>query len=166
MGDAIEKARAARNVLERLGKRIPVMAGYLDRELARELDQLVRSHLANSLDRARAGVMAYTRTLQLSAAGRIERLGRIEKELDALANAGRHAGSGYAGLFDAMKVAQEQIERLYNLDLLLVGEVEAVADASEHLAEGEDGVDRLEKAVGQAQRRFANRDEAVRSVLA
>jgi len=166
MGDAIEKARAARNVLERLGKRIPVMAGYLDRELGRELDQLVRSHLANSLDGARVGVTAYTRTLQLSAEGRIERLARIEKELDAFANALRHAGSGYAGLFDAMKVGQDQIERLYNLDLLLVEAVEAVADASEHLAEGDDGVDRLEKAVEQARGRFANRDGAVRSVLA
>jgi hypothetical protein len=166
MGDAIEKARAARNVLERLGKKIPGVSGYLDRELTREVDQLVRSHLANSLDAARTAVQAYARTLRLSAAGRIERLAAVEKDLDGLANTVRHAGSGYGGLFDATKLGQEQLERLYHLDLLLVDDVEAVAAAAESASEGDDGLDRLEKAAAQARQRFEGRDKAVRSVLA
>jgi hypothetical protein len=166
MGDAIEKARAARNVLERLGKKIPGVSSYLDRELTREVDQLVRSHLANSLDAARTAVQAYARTLNLSAAGRIERLAAVEKDLDGLANTVRHAGSGYAGVFDAAKVGQEQLERLYHLDLLLVDDVEAVAAAAESASEIDDGLDRLEKAAAQARQRFEGRDKAVRSVLA
>jgi hypothetical protein len=166
MADAMEKARAARNVLERLGKKIPGVSGYLDRELTRELDQLVRSHLANSLDAARSAVQAYARTLDLGAAGRVERVGALEKDLDALANAVRHAGSGYTGLFDAMKVGQEQLERLYQLDLLLVADVEAVAAASAQLGVGDDGLDGLEKAAEQARRRFESREQAVRGVLA
>lgn len=166
MGDAMEKARAARNVLERLGKKIPGISGYLDRELTREVDQLVRSHLANSLDAARTAVQVYARTLNLAAGGRVERVATLEKDLDGLANAVRHAGSGYAGLFDAMKVGQEQLERLYHLDMLLVADVEAVAGAAEHVSEGEDGLDRVEKAAAQARQRFEGREQAVRSVLA
>jgi hypothetical protein len=166
MGEATAKARAARNVLERLGKKLPGVSGYLDRELTRELDQLVRSHLANSLDAARAGVQANARTLHLAAAGRVERLAAVEKDLDALANAVRHAGSGYGGHFDAMKVGQEQLDRLYRLDLSLVDDVAAVAEASEGLSDGDEAVARLEEAAAQARRRFTSRDEAIRSVLA
>ncbi len=166
MDDAIERAKAARNVLERLGRKIPGMAGYLDRELLRELDQLVRSHIAGSLDAVRTRVQEFARTLDLSATGSVERLGTLEKDLDALANRVRHAGSGYAGLFDAKKVGQAELERLYHLGLLLVEDVEGVVEASTHVSEGEDGVARLENAVVQARQRFDGRDEAVRSVLA
>ncbi len=165
MGDAMERARAARNVLERLGKKLPGFSGYLDRELTREIDQLVRAHLANSLDAARESVAAYTRTLHLGTASRLERLASLEKDLDGLANAIRHAGSAYAGLFDAMKVKQEQLEAVYRRELTVVEGVEAVAEAASHLAEGDDMLDRLGKAVADVHQRFQDREQGVRGVL-
>lgn len=166
MGDAMDRARAARNVLERLGKKVPGFAGYLDRELTREIDQLVRAHLANSLDAARASVAAYTRTLHLAAAGRLERLGTIEKELDALANTLRHAGSGYAGLFDAVKVKQEQLEAVYHLEITFVEDIETVAEAADRLSEGEEGLDRLSEAIGKVRVGLEGRDQAIKGVFA
>jgi hypothetical protein len=44
--------------------------------------------------------------------------------------------------------------------------VEAVAAAAENVAEGDDGLERLETTAAQARQRFAGRDKAVRSVLA
>jgi hypothetical protein len=166
MGDAMDRARAARNVLERLGKKVPGFAGYLDRELSREIDHLVRAHLANSLDAARASVAAYTRTLHLGAAGRLERLGSLEKELDALAGAIRHAGSGYSGLFDAVKVGQHQLEAVYHLEMTFVEEVEAVADAAEHLSDGEEALNTLSEAVAKVRVRVESRDQAFKGVFA
>jgi hypothetical protein len=165
MGDAMDRARAARNVLERLGKRVPGLGGYLDRELTREFDQLVRAHLANSLDAARATVAAHTRTLHLGAAGRLERLGSLEKELGALANAVRHAGSGYAGLFDGVKVGQAQLEAAYHLEITFVEDVEAVADAAERLPGDEGALDRLSEALQKLRVRFEGRDQALKGVL-
>lgn len=166
MGDAMDRARAARNVLERLGKKVPGFAGYLDRELSREIDQLVRAHLANSLDAARASVAAYTRTLHLGAAGRLERLGSLEKELDALAGAIRHAGSGYAGLFDAVKVRQEQLQAVYHLEMTFVEDVETVAEAAENLSEGEEALNRLSEAIAKVRVRLESRDLAFKGVFA
>jgi hypothetical protein len=166
MGDAMDRARAARNVLERLGKKVPGFEGYLDRELSREIDQLVRAHLANSLDAVRTSVAAYTRTLHLGAAGRLERLGSLEKELDALAGAIRHAGSGYAGLFDAVKVRQQQLEAVYHLEITFVEDVEAVADAAEHLSEGEEMLNRLAEAIVKLRGRVESRDQAFKGVFA
>ena len=165
MGDAMDRARAARNVVERLGKKVPGIAGYLDRELTRDVDQLVRAHLANSLDAARADVAAYTRTLHLGAPGRLERLGSLEKELGALANAVRHAGSGYAGLFDAVKVGQEQLEAMYHLEITVVENVEAVAEAVDRLPENEGALDRLSEALQQLRVRFEGRDQALKGLF-
>jgi len=165
MGDAMDRARAARNVIERLGKKVPGFAGYLDRELSREIDQLVRAHLANSLDAARATVAAHTRTLHLGATGRLERLGSLEKELGALADAVRHAGSGYAGLFDAVKVRQEQLEAVYHVEITIVEDVEAVAEAADRLPGDEGALDRLSEALQKLRVRFEGRDQALKGVL-
>jgi hypothetical protein len=166
MGDAMERARAARNVLERIGKKVPGLSGYLDRELSREIDQLVRARLADSLDAARAGVAAYTRTLHLAAAGRIDRLASLDKDLDQLANSIRHAGSGYAGLFDAVKVKQEQLEVVYRLEIGFVEDVEAMAEAADHLSEDEDALDRLAGALAKVRLRFEGREQVLKGVFA
>ena len=165
MDDAVGKARAARNVLERLGARVPAFSGYLDRELLRDIGQLVRAHIADSLDATRASVAAYTRTLHLGAAGRLERLASLGKELDALANAVRHAGSGYAGVFDAVKVQQGALEALYRFYLGLVEDVETVAERASRLADGDDAMDRLAKAVADVRRRFEGHDEVVKGLF-
>ncbi len=161
MDDAVAAAREARNLLERLGARVPGFTGYLERELRREVDQLLRAELAGRLDRARAGVAAFTRTLQLGAPGRLERLASLEKSLDGAGNALRHAGSGYGGMFDAVKVREEQLEALYRFDLDLVERVDAVREASAALGAEEGTIVRLEQAVAAVQAALAGRGRAV-----
>jgi hypothetical protein len=165
MDDAIGKARAARNVLERLGAKVPAFSGYLDRELFRDIGQLVRARLADSLDASRASVAAYTRTVHLGEAGTLERLSSIEKELDALANAIRHAGSGYAGLFDAVKVKREQLESLYGFYLSLVEGVEGVAKEASRLAESDEATDRLVTAIATVRRQFEKHDKTIKGLF-
>lgn len=46
MDDARVAVREARNLLERLDARVPGFAGYLERELRREVDQRLRADLA------------------------------------------------------------------------------------------------------------------------
>jgi hypothetical protein len=166
MNDAVTQAREARSLLERLGARVPGFSGYLERELRREVDQLLRGELAGRLDTARAALAAHTRTLHLGADGRLGRLASLDKTLDALANAIRHAGSGYAGLFDAAKVREEQLEALYRFDLDLVGRVDAVRESAGALAPGEATVVRLEEAVDRVRAAVAGREQVVRGAFA
>ena len=130
MDDALDHARETRSLLERLGARVPGFTGYLERELRREVDQLLRAELAGRLDALAPSVSAYARTLHLGAAGRLDHLASLDKRLDGTANAIRHAGSGYAGLFDAAKVREEELEALYRFDLALVEGVDAVREAA------------------------------------
>lgn len=164
MADALDRARAARTWLERLGARIPGYRGYLERELRREVDSVLRAELAARLDRARDGVNAFQRRLRLDQAGILSRLASVEKRLDQLANTIRHAGSGYAGLFDAAKVREEELETLYRFDLALVDGVEVLLAAAGALnAEAE--VSSLEERVAEVGRQIESRDSVVKSVL-
>ena len=159
--DDVAAAREARNLLERLGAHVPGFSGYLERELRREADQNLRADLAGRLDAARDGVAAFSRGLHLGAAGRLERLAALEKSLDGAANALRHAGSGYAGMFDAVKVREERLEALYRFDLDLVERVNAAREASAALGADQRTVTRLEQAVAAVQAAVAGRERAV-----
>lgn len=165
MDDATAAGRDARNLLERLGARVPGFSGYLERELRREVDQLLRADLAGRLDAARAGVAAFTRTLHLGAAGRLERLAALDKALDGAANAIRHAGSGYGGMFDAVKVNEEQLGALYRFDLDLVERVDAVREASAALGADQNTITRLEQAVAAVHAALAGRERAMLGVF-
>jgi len=161
MNDSEARARAARTLLERLGARVPGFSGYLDRELRREVDQLLRNELAKRVDEARAGLAAYTRTLGAGSAARLDRVGSLDRSLDALANGLRHAGSGYAGLFDAVKVGEEQLEALYRHDLDLTEGVDAVREAVASLGADDEAVERLERAVANARAGLERREGVV-----
>ncbi len=161
MDDSAARARAARTLLERLGARVPGFSGYLDRELRREVDQLLRNELAKRLDTARASLAAYTRTLGTGSTARLDRVRSLDTSLDALANALRHAGSGYAGLFDAVKVGEEQLEALYRHDLDLAEGVDAAREAAAALGADDEAVERLEKAVAEARGVLERREGVV-----
>ncbi|MBZ5588370.1 MAG: hypothetical protein LAO05_07395 [Acidobacteriia bacterium] len=165
MNDEAAKAREARTLLERLGARVPGFSGYLERELRREVDQLLRAELASRLDTARASLAAYTRTLRPGAAGPLERLGSLDKSLDALANSVRHAGSGYGGLFDAVKVREEQLEVLYRLDLDLVESVDDVREAAVSLGSDDKVLARVEQAAAKVRAGLDRREGVVRGVF-
>ena len=54
MTNGYEEARGQRNWLERLGDKIPGYRGFQDRELRRDVDRLLREHLASELGRLKA----------------------------------------------------------------------------------------------------------------
>ncbi|HPW54751.1 MAG TPA: hypothetical protein PLP31_03375 [Thermoanaerobaculaceae bacterium] len=164
MSQGLEKAQGARTWLERLGARVPGYRGYLERELRREVDQILRAELAARLDRARASVQAFARRLRLDQPGVLQRLASAEKRIDAVANALRHAGSGYAGLFDAAKIYEAELESLYRFDLSLVDAIDTLVATAAGL-DGEAAVARLEGQLEGLATQVDSRSTVVRSML-
>ncbi len=163
--DSLHQARAVRTPLERLGAAIPGFRGYLERELRREVDQLLRAEIAARIDSARQRVQAHARTLPLTAAARLGRVSSLEKGLDRLANSLRHLGSGYAGLFDAVKIREEQLETLYRSDLALLESGDALLAAADRLGRDEDALSELEVEADRLGAAMSARDAAVKSVV-
>ncbi len=165
MADAIETAREARNLLERIGAKLPGFRGYLERELRREMDQALREALSGRLNACRDRVADYTRGLSLGSGGELQRVRALVLALDAAAVALRHAGSGYAGYFDAFKVGEEQLAELYHHDLGLVESVEAIEAVSVALGERAEVLSHLESAVGGLRAQIDARPGVIRSVF-
>jgi hypothetical protein len=160
MSEELEKAREHRNFLERLGAKIPGFSGYLEREMRRDVDKLQRDWLADQIDRARFAINGKIR--EWSRAGRLEHLdlaSSIEKSLDRLANRIRHADYGSSGFFDAVKIGQVELDRIYQFDLALSDSVEYLAVQVEQLPETADDrmLSRLLDAVEGADTKFDER---------
>jgi hypothetical protein len=130
MSNGYERAQGQRNLLERLGAKIPGYRGYQDRELRRDVDKLQREHLAAELGRLKALLSSrardYTDAGQLAA---LAAFGRLDRQLDGLQQTIRFSDYGASGLFDPMKINEPELERLYAFDLGIMDDVAAVEQA-------------------------------------
>jgi hypothetical protein len=130
MSNGYERAQGQRNLLERLGAKIPGYRGFQDRELRRDVDKLQREHLAAELGRLKALLSSrardYTDAGQLAA---LAAFGRLDRQLDGLQQTIRFSDYGASGLFDPVKINEPELERLYAFDLGIEDDVAAVEQA-------------------------------------
>ena len=114
-----------RNLLERMIGSIPGFHGYLQKEQRREADALTRKWLADKLDQAKLTLDAYIG--RLVDAGKLSEITQFESlrtKTDTLVGRLRSAPRGYSGFFDYVKVREDLLERIYEHDLSLMGEIE------------------------------------------
>ncbi len=147
MDSILDKARGGQNALERLANKIPGFSGYRERELRRDADKLQREHLASLLEQGKRKLddlaVSASRGGDLDAVNGIETL---RKRMDKAAASLRYADRGYSGFFDAVKVDEAALGRVYELDLTLVLGVESVGDAlaTQSLATALESLDALQ----------------------
>jgi hypothetical protein len=77
----------------------------------------------------------------------------LTSKLDKLANLVRFASRGYRGLFDAYKLSDEKLQRLYGFDVDLLDEVESLRGDVGLLCEQHDD-DHLPQAIEQLDQRL------------
>jgi hypothetical protein len=124
----LDKARAAQNTLERIANAIPGFRGYRDKELRRDADRLEREHLARQLEGCKKGLDETSAALSRS--GSLDGINDVEtarKRLDKVVARIRYADRGYSGFFDAVKVDEAALSRVYDFDVALVDDANAVA---------------------------------------
>ncbi len=122
------------DTLERLARLVPGVAGYHDRERARDADRAVRDRLAGELDAARRALEPAKRALidakDLDALPSIDGLAA---KLDKLARTVTYAARGYRGVFDDVSIDQQRLERLCAFDLSLLDDVTALVTDARHV---------------------------------
>lgn len=127
--DIADRVRDARSALERLESAVPGFAGYKEREMRREADRLLRTHLAASFQQHR-GRLTDLQT-RLSDAGQLRVVLALERcmmRLQLLIDRLKTASYGYAGWFDAVKIQDQELEALYSFDDALHAGVEEVGE--------------------------------------
>jgi predicted transcriptional regulator len=168
MDPILDKARAGESALERLMDSIPGFKGYRERDLRRDADRLQREHLAAQLDDVKKALnqvaSAITRSGSLDAINDVE---TARKRLDKVANRIRYAERGYSGFFDAIKVEEAILARVYQFDMGLVEDVEGVRAAAAAAAQAVEPRASLQDLIGRIDAldaRLSERESVLRGI--
>ncbi|NIN65618.1 MAG: hypothetical protein GTO63_13175, partial [Anaerolineae bacterium] len=123
-----------RGALEKLIGMIPGYRGYKEKEMRREADKLLRMHLSQRFQEQRSKLSSIQD--HLASEGKLEDLGLLERimlQLQLLIDRLRVAEYGYAGLFDALRVKEDELDALYIYDNALTVSVSQLAEMMDKL---------------------------------
>ena len=129
MASGFEDAKNRRNWVEKLGETIPGFRGYQDRELRRDVDKLQREYFSGELDDVKRRSRDKARSF--ADAGEIEeldRFDRVDRRIEGLSQAIRFSDYGSTGLFDVVKIGDEELQKLYQYDLSVIEIIDRLTD--------------------------------------
>jgi hypothetical protein len=164
----LDKARAGQRFLEQIANAIPGFKGYREKELRRDADKLEREHLANQLEECKKTLN--TLASDATRSGSLDVINDIEaarKRLDKVVARVRYADRGYAGFFDAIKVDEAVLERVYQFDLSLLADVQQIRGAAAEAGAKGDvkaGVTALLAAIDALDARLADREQILSGI--
>ncbi|MBI2923599.1 MAG: hypothetical protein HYY18_21295 [Planctomycetes bacterium] len=167
-----DKSQSQKNAFERLLAKIPGFRGYLAKENRRESDKLEREFIAKAFDAAREPLRRTVRAVadsgNFDALRAVAGIDPLEKLVEKVANRVRFADYGYSGFFDAVKIGEPELERLYAFDLALYERAEQLEKRTRELPSlANDGdalkaeVSLLEQLVREIDRDFDQRERIV-----
>jgi len=160
MNDIREKAQQDRNWLERLLREVPGFRGYLEKEERRETDKLLRTFLAGRIGRLRGRLDDLMR--DLTDDGHLaltEQVDRVKRALERIMRRLEFASYGYSGLFDAVKVREPELDKLYEFDVNLVDRITQIEEAGRALRDAGADPDKVQTAASRLRRMARDFDE-------
>ena len=144
MSDLLGKIKDQQGGLEKLVGSIPGYKGYKEKELRREADKLLRETLGRQFE-AQWQRLADVQQ-QLISSGGILYVDDIEgaaTRLRGFIDKLKTASYGYSGFFDAVKVKEDALDKLYEFDNALtssVGDVSAAIDTLQGAIDAQEGI--------------------------
>lgn len=142
MADFYHKIAADQGSVEELIRKVPGFKGYFEREDRREADRLLRDYLVRVFEEQLAEFNRIQRDLvDAGGIGYMERVQRVDTKLRTFIDRIAAAARGYAGVFDAIKIEQEDLQRVYAFDQALLGYQDQLVA----------GLSQLDQAVGSAE---------------
>jgi hypothetical protein len=131
MDDLRERVQSGQTgLLTSILNAIPGYGGYRDKQFRRDADRLLREHITAELSQQGRKFADLQR--QLIEAGQlrlVDDLERVARRLQTLGDQVRTAARGYAGFFDAIKIRDEELDRLYEFDEALLSEIPHIGEA-------------------------------------
>jgi hypothetical protein len=126
--DVYSDVKGQMRLSERILAFIPGFRGYKEKELRRESDRLIRNHLYLKLSTAKSDLREISQKL----ADRryfdvMTDMDRLLAKMDRVVEKVNHASYGYSGFFDAVKVKEENLDRMIDFDNKLIDEIAAVS---------------------------------------
>ncbi len=134
-----EVAGKRRGIIDWLMKYIPGYRGYKEKETRREADKILRDHLAARLRAGKAKVQGVRDKFALAAnVDRLDDVDRVDLIYENVVDRLGFASYGYAGFFDAARVDEAALDRLYEYDEGLATAIDGVIAKTDALAQAAD----------------------------
>lgn len=134
MDEFFQKVTSQQDPFKRLGSLIPGFKGYIERQNRREADKLLRDTVARrfdeqwkrasqlQVDMVSQGMIAYVDDMERAAL-------QLRTFIDKISTAPR----GYSGLFDAVKINEQELEAIYQYDAAFFDLAEQVGRALDNV---------------------------------
>jgi len=147
MSDILDQVTGQQDFFKKILAKIPGFKGYIARGDRRMSDKLLREKVADEFDTLNQRVSALQRELvdqgELAAVGSLENAAiKLRQFTDRV----RTASYGYAGIFDAIKIKEEQLDQVYQYDYALLELADSVRFAVDNV-ETSIGTDGQEAAI-------------------
>lgn len=168
-GTLYDKIESESTMLGKILSKIPGFGGMVEKSRRREADQMVRTYIVRQLEEARlqlGNVQAEMSGDILKAIDYAEPIGRIDTRLMGLIGKIDDAPVGYAGLFDAVKIKEEELAEIYDFDAAMLDHADYITASVAALGKAvrDDGdisgaIRDLNSAVAEANTVFAARQD-------
>lgn len=135
MTDPMGKVTEGKDLVGKIRNFVSEFVGYFDRETRRDADKLLRTVVAQRFEEQWGRVSELQR--QLVSEGQLEYVDDLEAaavKLRAFINRLKTAAYGFAGFFDAVRVKEEELARIYQFDLSLLEKAEDISRAVDNVA--------------------------------
>jgi hypothetical protein len=127
---------------EQLVAKIPGYKGYKEKELRREADKLLRDHIVNRLRTVKTQLDGLQQDLMgVGKFDLLDETGSAATQIQTFIDRVRTAAYGYSGLFDAVKVKEDELDRVYEFDNALIGYADRIESAISNARAGVEGED-------------------------
>lgn len=147
MSDLIDrimsKVSADMDPFKRILSKVPGFGGYIERQSRRDADKLLREAVARRFEEQWQRLSSLQREFIAQAEiSYIDDLEAAAIHLRTFADRVRRASRGYSGLFDAVKINEAELTRLYQYDATMLELADEVGRAIDNLeaSMGSDGL--------------------------
>jgi hypothetical protein len=128
--DMYDKITDHSTILGKIASKIPGFSGYIERSRRREADQILRVTISARLEEARLQLANVQQELSndiIKAIDHAEPIGRADTRLMGLIGKIKDAPQGYAGFFDAVKIKEDELTRIYSFDENMLNYAEEIS---------------------------------------
>lgn len=130
MSDFFGRVTGDQDPIKKLASYIPGFSGYIERENRRAADKLMRDTVARRFDELYKRLSALQ--TELISQGGLEFMDDIEKaalQIRIFTDKLRNATYGYSGLFDAVKINEAELAKIYAFDAAFFDMAEQIKNA-------------------------------------
>ena len=147
MSDLFEKIQGDQDPITKIVAKIPGFKGYIERQTRRAADKEMREQISKRYGELRARVSQIQQ--DFASQGELTYLDDLETaamKLQTFMDKVENAAYGYSGFFDAVKINEEELLKIYQFDAALLDMVDELSRAIDNV-EASIGTDGLPAAI-------------------